>query len=317
MEYLNVYDNNKNKLDKKIVRGDKLSNDEHILVAVIFIKNKDNKYLIQKTSLEKSGLYSTTGGHVLYNEDSKTSIIREVKEELGIDITNDDIKYIGSILFGVPFGDIYYLEKDIDIDSVKLQKEEVSSVSYMTKEEIDDLIKKGHSFKDLICPDSLSFKKDHFTMGNRFGRVLFLKNYASYIKDSMIAEFTDINQNNMLSIDIIPVQTDEAVKEVENRLLGVETNITNWQRRQNANNNFSAVIPFDLEQQRKESKEFLEDLTTRDQRMMFAVLTLVITADTKEQLENDTETILSIARKHLCQVVKLVRAHGGCLGTRS
>ena len=42
MEYLNVYDNNKNKLDKKIVRGDKLSNDEHILVAVIFIKNKDN-----------------------------------------------------------------------------------------------------------------------------------------------------------------------------------------------------------------------------------------------------------------------------------
>ena len=142
MEYLNVYDNNKNKLDKKIVRGDKLSNDEHILVAVIFIKNKDNKYLIQKTSLEKSGLYSTTGGHVLYNEDSKTSIIREVKEELGIDITNDDIKYIGSILFGVPFGDIYYLEKDIDIDSVKLQKEEVSSVSYMTKEEIDDLIKK-------------------------------------------------------------------------------------------------------------------------------------------------------------------------------
>lgn len=53
MEYLNVYDNNKNKLDKKIVRGDKLSNDEHILVAVIFIKNKDNKYLIQKTSLER------------------------------------------------------------------------------------------------------------------------------------------------------------------------------------------------------------------------------------------------------------------------
>ena len=42
----------------------------------------------------------------------------------------------------------------------------------------------------------------------------------------------------MLSIDVIPVPTDEAVQEVEKRLLGVETNITNWQRRQNANNNF-------------------------------------------------------------------------------
>ena len=56
MEYLNVYDNNKNKLDKKIVRGDKLSNDEHILVAVIFIKNKDNKYLIQKNFFRKEWL---------------------------------------------------------------------------------------------------------------------------------------------------------------------------------------------------------------------------------------------------------------------
>ena len=171
--------------------------------------------------------------------------------------------------------------------------------------DIKNLMKKGHSFKDYICPDSFSFKSDYFTMGSKFGRVLFLKEYASYIKDSMIAELTDMNQNLMLSIDVIPIPTDEAVKEVENRLLGVETNITNWQRKQNANNNFSAVVPYDMEQQRKESKEFLDDLTTRDQRMMFANLTLVITADTKEQLDADTETVLITGRKHLCQIVPL------------
>ncbi len=171
--------------------------------------------------------------------------------------------------------------------------------------DIKGLMRKGHSFKDYICPDSFSFKSDYFTMGSKFGRVLFLKEYASYIKDSMIAELTDMKQNLMLSIDVIPIPTDEAVKEVENRLLGVETNITNWQRKQNANNNFSAVVPYDMEQQRKESKEFLDDLTTRDQRMMFANLTLVITADTKEQLDADTETVLITGRKHLCQIVPL------------
>ena len=88
----------------------------------------------------------------------------------------------------------------------------------------------------------------------------------------MVAELTDLNRNLMLSIDVVPVPTDEAVREAENRLLGVETNVTNWQRRQNSNNNFSAQVPYDLEQQRKEMKEFLDDLTTRDQRMMFAVL---------------------------------------------
>lgn len=78
--------------------------------------------------------------------------------------------------------------------------------------------------------------------------------------------------------------------------------MTNWQRRQNSNNNFSAVVPYDLEQQRKETREMLDDLTTRDQRMMFAVVTLVHLADSKEELDSDTETLQSIARKHLCQL---------------
>lgn len=171
--------------------------------------------------------------------------------------------------------------------------------------DLSETMKKGHSFKDFICPDSLEYEKDHFKMGTRFGRVLFLREYASYIKDSMIAELTDINRNLMMSIDVIPIPTDEAVREVENRLLGVETNITNWQRRQNANNNFSAVVPYDMEQQRRESKEFLNDLTSRDQRMMFATVTLVHTADSLEQLDEDTEILLTAARKHLCQFAVL------------
>ena len=142
-------------------------------------------------------------------------------------------------------------------------------------------------------------------MGEKFGRVLFLKEYASYIKDSMIQELTSLDRSLMLSIDIIPVPTDEAVREMQNRLLGVETNVTNWQRRQNNNNNFSAVVPYDLEQQRKETREMLDDLTTRDQRMMFAVVTLVHLADSKEELDSDTETFQSMVRKHLCQLTTL------------
>ena len=161
--------------------------------------------------------------------------------------------------------------------------------------DLSDTMRKGHDFKDYICPDTFEFEKDQFHMGSKFGRVIFLREYASYIKDSMVSELCDLNRNMMLSLDIIPIPTDEAVREVENRLLGVETNITNWQRRQNQSNNFSAVVPYDMEQQRKESKEFLDDLTTRDQRMMFAVLTMVHIADSKEQLDSDTETLLTNA----------------------
>ena len=171
--------------------------------------------------------------------------------------------------------------------------------------DLTDCMKRGRSFKDAVCPDSMEFKKDHFVMGGKYGRVLFLKEYASYIKDSMISELCELNRNLMLSIDIIPIPTDEAVREMQNKLLGIETNVSNWQRKQNAANNFSAVIPYDMELQRKETKEFLDDLTTRDQRMMFVVVTLAHTADTLEQLNTDTEALLSVGRKHLCQMSTL------------
>ena len=164
------------------------------------------------------------------------------------------------------------------------------------------MMKRGHDFKDYICPDSVEKHSDYLKLGEKYARVIFLKDYASYVKDDMVTELTDIDRNMMLSIDVIPVPTDEAVREVERILLGIETNITNWQRRQNANQNFSSIVPYDMEQQRSELREFLNDLTTRDQRMMFAVITLVHVADTKEQLDSDTEAILATARKHMCQL---------------
>ena len=162
-------------------------------------------------------------------------------------------------------------------------------------------IRRGLDFRDLICPDGLAFKAGHFEMGDKVGRVLFLKDYASYIKDEMIADLSDFPRNLMLSIDILPIPTDEAVREVQSRILGVETDITRWQQRQNDKNNFTASIPYELEQLRGETKEFLSDLTERDQRMIFAVVTLVHIADSLEQLDADTEALLSIGREHLCQ----------------
>ncbi len=155
MEYLDIYNEKKEKLNKKIKRGDKLLDNEHILVAVIFIENSEGKYLIQKTSKEKGEKYATTGGHVLSGEIPKTAIIRETKEELGLDVSNENIIYIGDLLFGIPFGEIYYLKKDLNIAKLKLQQEEVEQVEYLTKAEILKLIET----EKMVKSHGLMFKK--------------------------------------------------------------------------------------------------------------------------------------------------------------
>lgn len=168
--------------------------------------------------------------------------------------------------------------------------------------DMKDNMRKGHSFKDLICPLDPEFKHKYFKLDNKYGRVLYLSNYPRFIKDSIVSELCNLNKNMMYSMDLISIPTDEAVKEIERKLLGVNTNITNWQRRQNANNNFSAVIPYDMEMQREECKEFLDDLTIRDQRMMLCNITIVHLADSKEELDNDTELLKSVARKFMCDL---------------
>ncbi len=121
--------------------------------------------------------------------------------------------------------------------------------------DIIDNMRKGHSFKDYICPDSFEFKSDMFKMGNKFCRSIFLKEYASFIKDSMVSELTDISKNLILTIEFRQLQKEEAIKDAERILLGVETNKANYIRKQSENNNYLASIPYDLEQQEKKRQE--------------------------------------------------------------
>ena len=165
--------------------------------------------------------------------------------------------------------------------------------------------KRGHDFKDWFCPDSLEFYADFFKSDVRWGRVLYLQDYASFIKDDFIMELCEQDRSMMVSIDILPVPTDEAVRELQNKLLGVETNVAGWQRRQNNANNYTANVPYDMQLQRKETTEFLNDLTERDQRMMYGLVTVVHLAESKEQLDADTESLLAVGRKHLCQLSTL------------
>ena len=117
-----------------------------------FIFNKKGDVLLQKRSANKKlwpNLWDiTAGGHVLAGEFGETALIREIKEELGIEVEKNDIRYlVGSISTNIKgniinnhFNECYIVTKDIDIADVKLQEEEVSTVKWFAKQEILDRI---------------------------------------------------------------------------------------------------------------------------------------------------------------------------------
>lgn len=181
--------------------------------------------------------------------------------------------------------------------------------------DIGEAARNGRDFRDFICPDGMEIRADHLKLGERYARVLFLKHYASYLSDSFIRQLTEICQGMMLSADIISIPTEDAVKEVENRLLGIETGIASWQKRQDRSRNFSALVPYDLDLQRQETKEFLDDLMTRDQRMMMGLVTVLLTADSMRELDSVTEQVISAGRSNMCQIAVLRFQQGDGLST--
>ena len=67
----------------------------------------------------------------------------------------------------------------------------------------------GKDLRELICPDSFNFKKSYFEMGDKFGRVLFLREYPAFLADDLISDLTEFARSMVLSIDIISYNANE------------------------------------------------------------------------------------------------------------
>ena len=143
-EYTDLYDENKNLTGEKLFRekGTKLivPKGRYSVVVLVFIENSKGEFLFQMTSKRKKNVWATTGGHVKSGQTSKEAIIEEIKEELGIDINENEVKLFKTYKYDDAFKDVFYIKKDIDINSLTYEKDEVEYVKYLTKDEILDLI---------------------------------------------------------------------------------------------------------------------------------------------------------------------------------
>lgn len=163
--------------------------------------------------------------------------------------------------------------------------------------------KEGRSFRDYIAPDSYErVDSSCFKFGDWYYRNLYLKDYGSFLKDDFISNLLDINKHMILSIDLIPVPTEEAIKDARNRLMGVEKDIANHSRRQIDNKNFSGNIPYEFETRRNDVINFLDMVSKKDEHVFLGVLTICHSAPTKKELDADTESLTAIARQEQCQL---------------
>ena len=142
MEYLDLYDMNDKKTGETMVRGGEVPEGRYFNVVICYMENSKGEFLIQRASIQKGHKCSSTGGHVQAGQTLKEAMAREIKEEIGMDVNEDELEFKGRYLKNnTVMCNAYYMKRDIDINKCKLQEEEVESVFWKTKEEIEEMIK--------------------------------------------------------------------------------------------------------------------------------------------------------------------------------
>lgn len=147
LEKRDLYDNNHNVTNCTIYKGDVIPEGYFIDVVIIVMKNKENKFLIQKRSKEKNGLWAFTGGHTKEGQTSLEGILDEVREEIGLDISNERIELFDCMKNERFFFNRYYVNMEFDISKIKLQKEEVEDYKIASKDEIEEIVNAGKFFE--------------------------------------------------------------------------------------------------------------------------------------------------------------------------
>ena len=164
--------------------------------------------------------------------------------------------------------------------------------------DIREAKKVGADFRNDLCNSMMQFYPDYFKDEKKFCRALFIKKYPSSLSDRFLNELTSLPVHSITSIDVVPIPKDMTTKVLQKKYLGIESDIIKQQRVRNKNNDFSSEISYNKRIEKKEIEEIMDDVRENDQCLYYVSVTIILMADTKEELDSMTETVETIGKRN-------------------
>ena len=144
-ELWDIYDGKRKKIGKTLERGNILEKGEYHIVVTALILNSKNEILISKRAKNKKyGLmWECNGGSILAGETSLDGVIREIKEELGIEFSKKEAIFLKEIKEDgemSKFADIWLFKKDIKNEEITLPDGEAIEYKWVSIEEFIKIV---------------------------------------------------------------------------------------------------------------------------------------------------------------------------------
>lgn len=194
--------------------------------------------------------------------------------------------------------------------------EEIYSILNPSKKFFFDYsqINKAFNTKDAIAPEGFDFSASNkFKIGNRHARVLCLKNYSTELNDKFIDDLTRINHNLVISFHMKAVPRGEDIAMIKNNIAQMELQKMDEQRKAMKQGYDPDMIPMELKYSLEEATKLRDDIQKRNQRMFVCQFFVMINAASERSLQDVTKRVMTIAKKHTCELVALEYQQEDCL----
>lgn len=170
---------------------------------------------------------------------------------------------------------------------------------------LDEKAFKRRADKAWCCPDYFDFKPSYFMFNDKYARCVFIKDFPSSLQDNLLTDIVDTNLNVMVTVNIAPVDTYKALKMVNHQITSMVSEKIQAERKAIKGGYSPDSINYNLKYSLEQAQDLLESMQSKNQKIFDVNIIIMIIAENFEQLENGTNTINSVIRKHVCNMGSL------------
>lgn len=157
------------------------------------------------------------------------------------------------------------------------------------------------SEKMLCCPDYFEFKKDYFMYNDKYARCIYFRKLPPSVMDTIFKDIIEMNQSLIISKNVEFVEQSEALTILHRKITDMKQEEIAKVKKAAATSKGAFVDPIEGTQlaiDKVQAQEFLEDLQERNQKMTLCQFIVMLTADSFEELQQNTEALEIILRKY-------------------
>ena len=167
---------------------------------------------------------------------------------------------------------------------------------------LENCARQGITTKEVISPHSLEFKSNKMTIGDRVARAYYVQAYPTWIKGTILTDFSKIPCNMLTSVFISTMDQQEAIKMVRRQGTNISSNILDMQKRASRSGYSADLIAPTLAEDKEESEDLLEGLTKKNGKAFVGTFVFTLFAEDEAQLKSYESQLKMIADQNLLTI---------------